>query len=242
MPESEKRKIVRVDEDARSASDDLLIVEKKVRLLLDGVEFTRTVMTPGHEEHWALGHLFVSGAIAAMTDVKRLSLGEDGTEVGVVRSGQLSGRLARESEADVDFSQVTKVVRDGIRWLAEAPLYLSTGGAHAAALTQADGTRLVLMEDVGRHNAADKAVGWALANGVRLPETILFTSGRLAEDMVAKAAAAGIPVMASVSAATAQGAALAAHRNIMLIGFVRGERMNIYTPGLPSFAPIPPAC
>lgn len=239
MPETEKRKIIRVDGDNRSESDDLLISERRVRLLLDGLEFARTVMTPGNEEYWALGRLLISGAIASIGDVEHLSLEDGGATVGVERSGQLSRRAARESGVRVDFSQisqasqVTRSIRDGIRWLAEAPLYQTTGAAHVSALVRPDGTRLARMEDAGRHNAADKVIGWALANGVCLPETILLTSGRLAEDMVEKAAGAGIPVMASISAATAQGAALAARRRVTLIGFVRGERMNIYTVGRP---------
>lgn len=241
MTGTEGRKIWRADgEDVREA-DDLLIVERKVCLLLAGEECARTVMTPGQEDLWALGHLRCLGAIETKDDVERLEIVEGGAAVLVrLRArrapevppggrGEEGGGAAPSPSSPGDARRVIASVRGGVRWLAEAPLYVSTGAAHAAALVRLDGTRLVRVEDIGRHNAVDKAIGWAVQNGVDLGGAILLTSGRLPEDMAAKGVAAGVPVMASVSAATAGGAALAERHGLTLIGFVRGERMNIYT-------------
>jgi len=105
-----------------------------------------------------------------------------------------------------------------------------TGGLHAAALFNAMGDLLVLREDIGRHNAVDKVVGWAIGEG-RLPlsRSILMVSGRGGFEIAQKAMAAGVPVMASVSAPSSLAVKLARELGMTLIGFLRGERFVVYS-------------
>lgn len=110
------------------------------------------------------------------------------------------------------------------------PVFSRTGGLHAAGLFSLSGELLVLREDVGRHNAVDKVVGWALANDrVPLSNSLLMVSGRGGFEIVQKALVAGVPVLASVSAPSDLAVNLAREFGMTLIGFLRGRRFVIYS-------------
>jgi FdhD protein len=109
-----------------------------------------------------------------------------------------------------------------------ADLWRRTGGVHACALATPE--ELVLFaEDVGRHNAFDKVMGRALLDGVGVRDKLVLTTGRLSAEIVSKAAACRVPILASRSAVTHMGIQLARRLNITLIGFLRGRRLSVYT-------------
>ncbi|MDV7990838.1 formate dehydrogenase accessory sulfurtransferase FdhD [Rhodococcus sp. IEGM 1374] len=106
----------------------------------------------------------------------------------------------------------------------------TTGGLHAAALFTADGEMLVLREDVGRHNAVDKVVGWAVTNDrIPLQGTVLMVSGRASFELAQKAVMSGIPILAAVSAPSSLAVDLATESGLTVVGFLRGRSMNIYS-------------
>ncbi|MGA2218835.1 MAG: formate dehydrogenase accessory sulfurtransferase FdhD [Terracidiphilus sp.] len=113
---------------------------------------------------------------------------------------------------------------------AEQAVFSRTGGLHAAALFDSDGQLIALREDIGRHNAVDKIAGWALMQGkLPLSQYVMLVSGRGGFEIVQKALAAGIPILASVSAPSSLAVKLARELGLTLIGFLRGRRFVIYS-------------
>ncbi len=217
-----RRTITRLGGDSPASTEDEMLVETRLALVVNGAEVESAVCTAGHEECWAVGHLVCGGVVSGFEDIGGIDVSPGRVSVRVERRGgprpKVPSRLVRAS-----------VLVDGAEWLAGAPVFRATGGTHVAALVSLDGERLFRVEDIGRHNAVDKAVGWAVMNRVPLAEVALLVSGRLPSDMVGKAVAAGVPVMGSVSAATWDGAAAAETGGVVLAGFIRGGRMNVYT-------------
>jgi len=111
---------------------------------------------------------------------------------------------------------------------ADQQVFDRTGGLHAAGLFDREGRALVVREDVGRHNAVDKAIGWAAEQGLDFATLILFVSGRVSFELTQKTAALGIPIIAAVSAPSSLAIELAKAAGITLVGFVRGERLCVY--------------
>lgn len=109
-------------------------------------------------------------------------------------------------------------------------VFARTGGLHAAGLFTADGELVCVREDVGRHNAVDKLLGWAVTNGaLPLAGHLLMVSGRVAFEIVSKALVARMPIVAAVSAPTSLAVELAEDAGLTLVGFLRGASMNVYT-------------
>lgn len=152
---------------------------------------------------------------------------------GVCGKGSIDAvrTVSRHSPGDdpsVVAAETLSAMPDKLR--AAQKVFASTGGLHGAALFDADGTMLVVREDIGRHNAVDKTIGWAVENErVPLTGTVLLVSGRASFELTQKAVMAGIPVLAAVSAPSSLAVDLASQAGLTLVAFLRGESMNIYT-------------
>ncbi len=152
---------------------------------------------------------------------------------GVCGKGSLDAiRLRTEHSPVADSVVVTSATLSGLpdTLRAAQKVFDTTGGLHAAALFTADGEMLVLREDVGRHNAVDKVVGWAVTNDrIPLQGTVLMVSGRASFELAQKAVMSGIPILAAVSAPSSLAVDLATESGLTVVGFLRGRSMNIYS-------------
>jgi FdhD protein len=204
--------------------------------------------TPGHDEELALGFLYGEGLIdgpreagptaelAANTVEVRGPLTRElparrfytTSSCGVCGKGALE-EVAVHCPALAAGPRVARGLLAALPERLVQPGFARTGGLHAAGLFDAAGELSCVREDVGRHNALDKVIGWALAAGaLPLGERLLCVSGRLSFELVQKAAVAGAPVLVGVGAPTSLAVALARERGLTLCGFARGGRVNVY--------------
>jgi FdhD protein len=229
---------------------DSLAVEEPLEIRINGRAVAVTMRTPGHDEELALGFCLSEGIparAARPTDdlaANTVEVDADGFEpasverhfytsssCGVCGKGALEAVAVEAQRVTSELTAATALVAalpDRLR--AAQPAFEATGGLHATGLFDARGQLLCLREDVGRHNAMDKVIGWAYSQG-RLPlaDAILCVSGRLSFELVQKAAVAGCPVLVAVGAPSTLAVELATDRGITLCGFVRDGRVNVYT-------------
>ena len=166
--------------------------------------------------------------LAANNAARRFSAGSACGVCGKASITQLRRRGLHRPETATPFDPETLCELPS-RLRAAQEVFGRTGGLHAAALFGPTGELLVLREDIGRHNAVDKVIGWALlAGGLPLTSHILFVSGRGGFEIVQKTIAAGVPLLASVSAPSSLAVQLARELGLTLVGFLRGQRFVIY--------------
>jgi FdhD protein len=229
--------------------EDVVAVEEPLEIRIGGRPVAVTMRTPGHDEELALGFCVSEGLapraarlpddLAANTvevdapafDRERLQRSFYTTSsCGVCGKGALEAiavEAARLEGGPVVPAALVAELPD--RLAAAQPAFAATGGLHATGLFDAAGELLCLREDVGRHNAMDKVVGWALARGLLpLTERVLCVSGRLSFELVQKAAVAGCPILVAVGAPSSLAIDLARDRGVTLCGFVRGGHLNVY--------------
>jgi len=227
----------------------------------DPVAVAVTMRTPGHEDELAVGFLRTEGLIdgsevvgTEVGDPIALNQPDDTVIVRLSRPFDDSAVAERHFVATASCGICGKASIDEVALrcgpLPPGPVvsrsvlialpellraaqraFDETGGLHAAALFSPTGELIAIREDVGRHNAVDKLVGWTLDKGVSRVDPahhVLFLSGRAGYELVQKAIMLGVPIVASVSAPSSLAIELAERFNVALVGFVRGQRANVY--------------
>ncbi len=235
--------------------EDQVVVEYPLTLFLNGEEFITLLCSPNTGEnlqYLALGFLLSEGMIVSKNDVGKVTVEEEAGHIhielnnkinlkqklygkrtvttgcgkGTVFYNVLDSLGSQEIKTDIvyDYQHILNLSRDLNQ---KSGLFKETGGVHFCALC--DGNQVLFFhEDIGRHNALDKVIGEAFAKEEPLEDKILITSGRLSSEMIIKAAKKAIPVIVSRSAPTELSVNIAKDLDITLIGFARGNRMNIY--------------
>jgi FdhD protein len=227
--------------------EDEVAVEEPLEIRVDAHPLAVTMRTPGDDEELALGFLFGEGLIdgpraASVTlDANTVEVegplrrGPDSRSFYTTSSCGVCGKGALE-EVAVHAPRARRgptIGRDLLAALPDRlrqPTFARTGGLHASGLFTPDGELLVVREDVGRHNALDKVIGYALRNAmVPLHPNVICVSGRLSFELVQKAAVAQAPILVGVGAPSSLAVRLADDRGLTLAGFARNGRVNVYT-------------
>jgi FdhD protein len=254
---TERVEIVRVRGDRSDVAGDTLAAEEPLEIRLGDDPVAVTMRTPGNDTELAVGFLLGEGIVRPADIAAARECRSEGGDGGVVHVSLRAGaaasggwqrafyatsscgicgkasieavRLAAEpvGEGPAVSAEALRELPDSLR--AGQRVFDRTGGLHAAGLFAPDGRLEVLREDVGRHNAVDKAVGRAAMDG-RLPlaRSILMVSGRASFEIVQKALMAGIPIVAAVSAPSSLAVRLARESNMTLVGFLRAGGFNVY--------------
>lgn len=227
--------------------------EYPITLYLNEKAIATYQLTKQDLEDWAIGYLFTEGIIDSLNDLKGLQIFIDRNriyaeltsdfdlEVFMKRKKNFTAGcgtgLTFFSMTDIrKFSKVESNIKTTLSYLLKkrtefaqkSPMYLETGGMHGACLVELDG-KITVREDIGRHNAVDKIIGFALRQGLDPKNLILITTGRISYEMLSKSARFGIGVLGSRTAATKQAVQLAKFLNIDVVGYIRGKMATIYT-------------
>jgi FdhD protein len=229
---------------------EVVAVEEPLEIRIDGEPIAVTMRTPGHDEELALGFCIGEG-LRPVSARAPLDLAANAVEVdapgfdpelvrrsfytssscGVCGKGAIEAVRVEAPQADSNLEVAGAVIARLPETLRGAQCaFAATGGLHATGLFTPSGELVCAREDVGRHNAMDKVVGWAFREGLLpLAGHLLCVSGRLSFELVQKAAVAGCPVLVAVGAPSSLAVELARDRGVTLCGFVREGRMTVYS-------------
>lgn len=238
---------------------DAVVVEEPLEIRVDTRSLAVTMRTPGHDAELAVGYLLSEGLIRSGTDIADirpyprnefgnvldvlLAPGVDWDAQRLVRPGVISSscglcgkttleavrqRFGTVSPGPTVSEKMIYSLPERLRTAQET--FSLTGGLHAAGLFDLEGRLLVAREDIGRHNALDKVIGRALLDGLLpLSRHVLLLSGRVSFEMMQKSLAAGVPIVAAVSAPSGLAVEFARKSRQTLIGFLRNDRFNVYS-------------
>ncbi|HET8825808.1 MAG TPA: formate dehydrogenase accessory sulfurtransferase FdhD [Terriglobales bacterium] len=238
-----------------SHAQDYLAVEEPLEIRMGNTPISVTMRTPGHDLELTTGFLFTEGIIYSRAELCALEATSANTVTAQIASGAglqldlqrnffaasscgICGKATIESVRVRGIKPVSSAFQIDPDVLCSLPQRLResqavfgrTGGLHAAAAFTAAGEMLALREDIGRHNAVDKVVGWALLNDhIPLSNSVLMVSGRGGFEIAQKAILAGIPILASVSAPSSLAVQIAREFGMTMVGFLRGRRFVAYS-------------
>ena len=221
-----------------------VIEETPYALFVNGRHMMTAMMTPGDLEDFVTGFLFTEQVIKGPEEIESIRVEKN--RISVITTNLfrvvgpkktiLSGCGGSTSYIDSeklpnirsDFSVGSGCIADLIKQTLTSELHQLTGGIHVVALAGAEGI-ITVSEDIGRHNALDRVIGYGLRNGIDFSRTFILVSGRVSSEMARKCLIANIPIIASRGATTTLALEVAVKNGLTIVGFVRGSKMNVYT-------------
>ncbi len=242
-----------------AADIDHVVVEEPLEVRIGKTSVVVTMRTPGHDSELAAGFLVSEQVVRSAAEIEDIAPCPDATHGNIVTvtlaksadvdldslkrnfyatsSCGLCGKASIEQlRKTIPRIPVTATVRPDVisalpqRMRTAQPVFDLTGGLHAAALFDFDGKPLCIREDISRHNAVDKLIGWAAFDDrIPLSNAILLVSGRAGFEIIQKAAVAGVPIVVAVSAPSSLAIDLAIETNLTLIAFARENRFVVYS-------------
>jgi FdhD protein len=203
-----------------------VVTEFSLSILVNGTLFATTVITPMMKKEFVIGYLFGQGTINSIVDISSITV--DGNIAEVILSGK-KDRVNRSMKINSDFTVNREAIFDGVNLILKSDIYAETSAIHSAGLYKREAEPVCIAEDVGRHNALDKVIGYALMNEIDFKYTFATSTGRMVSDMVSKICRANIPIVATKTAVTKLGLEIGEQCGLTIIGFVRDAGTKIKT-------------
>ncbi len=251
----ENREIILYDQGEMQPVGVQIVREIPLTVFLNDTELATLVCSPGSYKELAVGFLLSEGLVQDVSDIKDITFNEEDGLLWIYTDASvpdMENFLRRQIASCcgkgrallyfVNDARQLSPVQSTVQFTASHLLNLInrlednsatfrlTGGVHSAALAD-NAEMLVMYEDIGRHNAVDKAMGYAFLNRISFDDKCIMLSGRISSEILIKAAHRGMPLVLSRSAPTLLAVELAEQLNITVVGFARGQRLNIYTHG-----------
>jgi FdhD protein len=236
--------------------EDEIAVETIISIFANGKPISSILCSPVLEKELAIGYLFTTGILESFEEIQSIEVENYNIDFRFKDQVAIESRLTNslfvnriissgcgapeywlqvkkgkglssiDSKLQVQVQDIFKIITNLNQ---NSKIFRRTGAVHAAGLYDPEANLIIVAEDIGRHNAVDKVVGYSISHEIRLDDKILVSTGRLTADIIFKSAKCKIPIVASMAAATDSGISTANITNTTLIGFVRGKRLNIYT-------------
>nr|WP_300006188.1 formate dehydrogenase accessory sulfurtransferase FdhD [Tissierella sp.] len=253
MDYKKKYEIMRINKEFKDLEEDIIVVESPFTIFIDEKEIITLLCTPKSLEELTIGFIVSEGFIDGVEDIEKISIDEksliahvslknksgfaqkfqgkrtitSGCGKGSVFYNVLDSFKSKKikNPLEINIEAIKETMRDFNK---RSQLFMETGGVHSCGLYDGE-TIIIFEEDIGRHNALDKIIGRALKDDIDLKDKIIFTSGRISSEILIKTAKREISTIVSRSAPTSLAIDIARELHISLIGFVRGEKLNIYS-------------
>lgn len=234
---------LKLDGDKTESSTHAVVEEVPLSIFINGRHFVTAMISPSMRREFIIGNLFSERIVGGINEIESLEI--EGNVARAIVANPMRTILPRRpivsgcggissfldesklpeilSEEKVERKEIYKAMLD----ISLSKLHESTGGVHSVGLFGKEKT-IFISEDIGRHNALDKAIGYGLIQGTDFSKTFAASTGRISSDMALKCSVAGIPIIASRGATTSLAISIAERTGLSIIVFARGKRMNIY--------------
>ncbi|MFC2069647.1 formate dehydrogenase accessory sulfurtransferase FdhD [Chloroflexota bacterium] len=203
-----------------------VVTELSLSISVNGRYYATAMITPMMEKEFVVGYLFGQGIIENIADMESIAVRDDVAEVTLPK---IENKAKRSSEIHSDFKISKEDIFDGVKAILKSEIYAETEAIHSAGLFKRGAEPVCIAEDVGRHNALDKVIGYALISRIDFRNTFVASTGRMVSDMVSKICRANIPVVATKTAVTKLGVEIGERCGLTIVGFVRDIGTKVTT-------------
>lgn len=219
---------IRVNGDERENRRETIAAEAEMQLIVNDKPITNFLYSPGLDEQLIVGYLLSSGLISDLKDIERIEVGE---EVGKVWISERESQESHVKDVGLTISH-RQLIEVRSRLLGNQKHHKATRGFHGAILWELSTRKWFVCEDIGRHNAVDKVIGYGVKEGYHFSQSMILISGRLTSNIVSKSMNSGIPLMASMTVATDGGIRQAVESNMTIIGTLSEDGFWLYNEGV----------